>query len=62
VMNVEVSEIQFQTVHVQTDTSNNLIYLVDNVTIGVKNVKLDLITVNPVHLILTEKFLTLVLV
>jgi hypothetical protein len=62
VTNVEVSETQFQTVHVQTDTSNNLIYLVDNVTIGVKNVKLDLITVNPVHLILTEKFLTLVLV
>jgi len=61
-MNVEISETQLQIVHVQIDISKNLIYLVHNVTIGVKNVKLDLITVNLVQPVLTDKLNILVLV
>jgi hypothetical protein len=61
-MNVEISETQFQIVHVQIDTLKKLIYLVDNVTIGVKDVKLDLIIVNLAQPMLSEKLLILVLV
>jgi hypothetical protein len=61
-MNVEISETLFQIVHVQIDTLKKLIYLVDNVTIGVKDVKLDLIIVNLAQPMLSEKLLILVLV
>lgn len=51
---VEESETQPLAVHVQTIISKKVIDLVLNVIIGVKNVKPDLINVDPVHKLLTE--------
>jgi hypothetical protein len=62
VLIVEVLENQNQIVHVQIITMKKLIDLVKDVTIGVKNVKPDLINVEPVQLMLTENILILVVV
>lgn len=60
VLIVEVLETQLLDVLAQITTLKKVIDLVLNVTIGVKNVKPDLINVDHVQLVLTESILILV--